>query len=158
MAGKPPQDGEIKSAFFTMEITWKHHSCLETWNWLVSGTFSRVFARMPRIYACGSTCFLRRKFDGNVEKKWYDSAENAATETRVNVMYPPTETCDCRHVSATVLAYSIYHIAFFPAVTFLLLAGFCYLIIITIVVNWYNNKKKNLKFKIPITNSRSKLL
>ena len=36
-------------------------------------------------------------------KKWYDSAENAATETRVNVMYPLTETCDCRHVSATVL-------------------------------------------------------
>ena len=36
-------------------------------------------------------------------KKWYDSAENAATETRVNVMYLLTETCDCRHVSETVL-------------------------------------------------------
>ena len=36
-------------------------------------------------------------------KKWYDSAGTAATETRVNVMYPLTETCDCRHVSATVL-------------------------------------------------------
>ena len=36
-------------------------------------------------------------------KKWYDSAENAATETRVNVKYPLTETCACRHVSATVL-------------------------------------------------------
>ena len=58
---------------------------------------------MPRIYASGNTCFLRRKFDGNVLKTWYDSAENAATETRVNVMYPLTETCDCRHVSATVL-------------------------------------------------------
>ena len=37
------------------------------------------------------------------KKKWYDSAENAATETRVNVMYPLTETRDYRHVSATVL-------------------------------------------------------
>ena len=35
-------------------------------------------------------------------KKWYDSAETAATETPVNVMYPLTETCDCGHVSATV--------------------------------------------------------
>ena len=52
--------------------------------------------------------------DGNLTetyKKWCDSAENAATETRVNVMYqgappvmyPLTETCACRHVSATVL-------------------------------------------------------
>ena len=41
---------------------------------------------------------LRRKFDGNVEK-----SGTIATETRVNVMYPLTETCDYRHVSATVL-------------------------------------------------------
>ena len=61
----------------------------------------RVSARMPRIYTCGNTYLLRRKFDGN-RKKWYDSAETAATETRVNVMYPLTETCDYRHVSATV--------------------------------------------------------
>ena len=36
-------------------------------------------------------------------KKWYKSAETAATETRVNVMYPLTELCDDRHVSATAL-------------------------------------------------------
>ena len=44
--------------------------------------------------------------DGNLTetyKKWYDSAENAATKTRVNVMYPLTETCDCRRVYAMCL-------------------------------------------------------
>ena len=51
--------------------------------------------------------FLRRKFDGNVLKTWYDSAENAVTETRVNVMYPLTETHDSRHVSATVLCVCV---------------------------------------------------
>ena len=45
------------------------------------------------------TCEIWRKR----RKKWYDSAGTAATETRVNVMYPLTETCDYRHVSATVL-------------------------------------------------------
>lgn len=66
---------------------------------------------MSRIYGCGNTCFLRRKFDGNVKKKLYDSAENAATDTRVNVMYPLTETCRCRHVSATVLrVYVCFHL------------------------------------------------
>ena len=48
----------------------------------------------------------RVSLDGNLtetSKKWYDSAKNAAMEKRVNVMYLLTETCDCCHVSATVL-------------------------------------------------------
>ena len=46
---------------------------------------------------------LRKHVFAYTEIWRYDSTENAATETRVNVMYPLRETCGCRHVSATVL-------------------------------------------------------
>ena len=113
MAGKSPQDNEKR--FFIMEITWKHQfptrklvfpqwlhpiTLTETWNWLVSGTFPRVYARIPRIYAWWKHLFPRTEIRRKRTKKWYDSAENAAAETRVNIMYPLKETCDCRHVSA----------------------------------------------------------
>ena len=64
----------------------------------------RVFPQRCHAFTLAET---RVSIDGNLtetyKKKWWDSTENAATETRVNILYPLTKTCDCRHVSATVL-------------------------------------------------------
>ena len=90
-SGKTTQDGEKR--FF------HDGNNLKT---PVSSSLTRVSAIVTSDYVDGSmklTCFRKRKRI----KKWYDSAGTVATETRVNVMYPLTETCDCRHVSATVL-------------------------------------------------------
>ena len=52
------------------------------WGLEKSGTFSRVYVRMPCIYACGNT-FFRRKFDGNVK--------NSGTGDSVQVGYVMSE-------------------------------------------------------------------
>ena len=69
----------------------------ETWKRHISVTFSCVSAKL------GFTIDLRLlKHDGNMNKKWSGSAVYAATETRVNVTKPLTETQIIRRVSGTV--------------------------------------------------------
>ena len=52
--------------------------------------------------------FLDANLTETYKKKWYDSAENAATKTRLNVKYSLMETCDRFHVSTTVFAQCVY--------------------------------------------------
>ena len=88
----------VSAVSITHSVALVGNTSAETWRRQLSAAFSCVSANVNsdfRIYDCG-------KHEGNMNKKWSGSAVYAATEMRVNVTKPLTETQVIRRVSGTV--------------------------------------------------------